>query len=234
MRTILRPSGENSFLRDALRDLTVVVVGILAALWLESWWQDQQNRKEEQQILAGLLQEFEANRDDLENRLGIWRQHVDAIVETHTYIGGPVNEETIAGFVVAGKKLQGGGFAFDPRMGQLTSVLNSGQLSLISDADLRALMAGWPAMIADLDYDEDMLTAQRIHISRDIIAEYDSPWPDNRFESRVHLLMEDHRFDHALGAMAAMTSTMIDEGEQILGVTKMIISTISSELAANL
>jgi len=55
MKTILRPSGESSFLKDAARDLVVVVVGILAALWLESWWQERLDRNEEQQILAGLI-----------------------------------------------------------------------------------------------------------------------------------------------------------------------------------
>ena len=52
MKTILRPSGEQYFLKDAIRDLVVVVVGILAALYLESAWQDRLDRKEEQQIIC--------------------------------------------------------------------------------------------------------------------------------------------------------------------------------------
>lgn len=55
MKTILRPYGEQYFLRDALRDPVVVIVGFLAALYLESWWQGrQQDRAEGRNHSAGL------------------------------------------------------------------------------------------------------------------------------------------------------------------------------------
>ena len=63
MKTILRSSPEGTFVRDAVRDLVVVVVGILAALWLEAWWQDLGDRREERQILEDLREEFAANAE---------------------------------------------------------------------------------------------------------------------------------------------------------------------------
>ena len=151
MRTILRPSGDQYFWKDAIRDLVVVVAGILAALWLESWWQDQQDQIEERQILTSLKEEFQANQVQLKDRIETWTRARSRQVELHALMGGEINEESIAEFRSIYRRYTGNGgrFFFDPRQGQLTSVINSGKLGLISSPELRSLIADWPALIAD-------------------------------------------------------------------------------------
>ena len=232
MKTILRPSGENSFLKDAVRDLVVVVVGILAALWLEAWWQGQQDRQEERAILESLRIEFQSNLEDLEIQIARWEELRTNTEDIHRFMGGPVNEETVAGFLEARSRRnpRSGGLFYDPRYGQLTSVLNSGKLVLISNSELRALLADWPALVADHDTDETMLIGQQMGLLGELQAEYDLAWPDSRFESRAGELMMDRRFDHGLRTTYGLLSIMIREGQMIGDTTNRIIELIELEL----
>lgn len=231
MKTILRPSGENAFLKDAVRDLVIVVGGILAALWLEAWWQDQQDRDEELNILAGLREEFQANRDDLEQMFVKWNVVLNGMREAHSFMGGPVNDETIAGFLEARERAPiAGGLFYDPRYGQLTSVISSGKLGLIGNPELRALIADWPTLIADHDSDEVALLDHVLGPMYDLQAEYNQGWPDDRFESRIGELMMDRRFDFSLRQVHLLVSIMVREGEQILESTDIIIRMIDLEL----
>lgn len=233
MKTILRKSGEHSFLKDALRDLIIVVAGILGALWIEATWQDYQDRQEEQAILADLRNEFQTNLDDLETRIAIWEEIRRNTEETHRFMGGPVNEETIAGFQEARNRRdpRSGGLFYDPRYGQLTSVLNSGKLGLIRNSELRAKIADWPTTVADHSTDENMLIGHQMGAFGELQAQYDRSWPDSQFESRAGELMLNRRFDHGLRVSYSLLSIMIREGRQILESTDTIIRLIDAEAA---
>ena len=232
MKTVLRRSAEGSFLKDAARDLVVVIVGILAALWLEAWWQDLADRREERQILAGLGEEFRKNREDLVARIENWARMITLTIELHELLGGTINEQTIAQFEEAQRQGIGGGGSvfFDPRHGQLTSVINSGKLGLISKHELRALIADWPALVADLDFEKDGFLEQIVHMRSKSERKYGRMWPDSRYELQAEALMTSQEYDNELASWAIMLRRMKQEGEVILQVTNDIIALIEDEL----
>jgi hypothetical protein len=233
MKTILRPSGERSFTQDAIRDVIIVVVGILAALWLESAWQDFNDRKTERQILTSLRIEFEKNQEELDGMIASWNQGLINQTEIHELMGGAVNEETVAQFDVLRSRSNSGRakLLFDPRHGQLTSVINSGQLGLVRNSDLRALIADWPALVADLDFERELLLGNVIHGSGLTNREHGRSWPDSRFESRSAELMRNRLYDNQLAVLAGIFRRMISESEVIKDATDDIIALIDSQLA---
>ena len=232
MKTILRPSGEHPFWVDALRDLVIVIVGILAALWLESWWQDRLDRQEEENILAGLSEEFATNRAELASLIVRWAEIRNEIQEVHSFMGGPVNEDTLADFreTLIRYGMTRGGTSFDPRHGQLTSVLDSGKLGLIENSSLRALIADWPAVVDDLKFDESLLVMLWSGSWGELQSEYARNWPDSQFESRLDELIMDRRYDFGLGNANVIHSIMIREAEGLLETTDAIIAMIEIEL----
>ena len=123
MKSFLRSSGESASLSDALRDLLIVVVGILGALWIESWWEGVQDRQEGRQILDSLRTEFIANRDQLVQIVSILEASTEAAEKIHRLTLAPpsdyetVLDEYIRSFMRTKR--------YDPRMGQLTSVISS-------------------------------------------------------------------------------------------------------------
>ena len=241
MKTVLKPSGENSFWVDAFRDLVIVVVGILAALWLESWWQDRQDRLEERQILASLGEEFRVNAAELENRIQTWQRVRQNRLDVHANMGGPVNDEVLASLeealqrsdVEADADSNGGYFFFDPRHGQLTSVINSGKLGLVSNRTLRAQIADWPAMIEDHDWDEQAWIMHETNHIYSKARRYLAEWDDSRFTPRLAELHQDMEFDNSLRGSVALLTLMINEGDAILEATNEITQTINYELEAD-
>lgn len=50
-------------------EAAAIVASILLAFAIDAWWEDRQNRQEEQQVLQGLHTEFEENRTILQRHL---------------------------------------------------------------------------------------------------------------------------------------------------------------------
>ena len=232
MKTILKPSGEDSFWKDAIRDLVVVVVGILAALWLESWWQDQADRREEQHLLVGLRVEFLANRTQMESRIETWQRARRQAGDLHELMGGPITEETLADFksIHSRGNSNGGRFFFDPRQGQLTSVINSGKLGLIENAELRSLIADWPALVADHDFDQKLWIQIYMGPHGQLLSQHFPSWPDSQFEYPTAELMQNSVFDNSLEGVSSILGLMIREGIGIIEATDRIVSLIDAEI----
>lgn len=232
MKTVLRPSGENSFWVDAARDLIIVVVGILAALWLEGWWQDRQDRQEEHEILTGLRVEFAANADELETLIGTWTRIGQSIGRTLQLMGDAENEQSVADFqeAVSLQFLGVGNLFFDPRHGQVTSVINSGKLGLIVDSELRALIADWPAMVADHDFDENhWIEGFRQRIAP-ILVRHVGRGRDSKFEGRYAALMQSREYEGYMQSQQGLIYRMINEGNEILATTRDIVVRIDAQL----
>ena len=237
MKSLLRSPKSNSAVSDATRDLVIVIVGILAALWLESWWQDQEDRKTERDILQNLRAEYARNNADLQAKLAIWSNTLDEMRLTHTLIGESPSAEDIAKLRDMHKtdaaqpdplaRADVGGFFFDPRHGQLTSVINSGQLALITNTTLRAQIADWPAMVADMDLERQIF----MNLLRVQPEQAKSTWPDSQFPADYNELIRSREFDVWLYNSSDNMIRMHQEGRVVVNATNEIISLIDAELA---
>jgi hypothetical protein len=230
LKTILRPSGEQYFLKDALRDLVVVVVGILAALGLESAWEDRQDRVEEALLLQGLRTEFSENREQLVERITIWTDVREANLTARRLIGQSIDDLGVEQVRSSFRSVMGMRF-YDPRTGQLSSLISSGKLGLIQNAELRAKIADWPSFIEDLEVErEDALRSLLVTLGPHIREFIPVGPPGGPFEDRLEALLSDRRIYNDLGLMAGTMDRTLREGNEILEATDNIIAIIDSEL----
>lgn len=229
MKTILRRSEIGSTMADVIRDLIVVIVGILAALWLESWWQDRQDRQEELVILKGLRTEFVMNRAQLVDKMSVWTDSMDAAEQAHMLMGMPVTVEVRAKtrkMFIAVSRMQ----FYDPTQGQLMSLMSSGKLNLVRSADLRARIADWPDLVADLEIERSLAFFQMTEGLRPAVAKYIPSWPDSRFEVQVEGLLSDKDVDNHLADWRSNMVRLRQEGTLILEATDEVIRMIDDEL----
>jgi hypothetical protein len=135
-------------------EFVVIVVGILVALAGDAWWDSRVERREEREAIASLEVEFAASLSDLESGE---RRH-QAMAETlRRLLGWTGPRPNLPGgdtVAVALNEAIGTYTTYNDRRGVLDGVIASGALRLIQNDSLRAMLAGWPAVVEDLTEDE--------------------------------------------------------------------------------
>jgi hypothetical protein len=127
----------------------VVIVGsILLAFAIDRGYESYQDRGEEAAILEGLRSDFVANRTALERHLVWYDQWSDGISSVQDYIRGG-SEEPGADEVQQALSLLFANPTFDPSTATLEVIESSGRGSVLSDPDLRVLIAEWRVHTAD-------------------------------------------------------------------------------------
>lgn len=140
--------------RAALREFAIIVAGVLCALAAQSWWQASEERRREQDYLRQL---FEDTREN-ERRL-------DAAVTLDSVAGASLGR--LAGALFGSAPLpapdtlearfRGEAFSssdFQPLTGSYGALLMSGDLRLIRNDSLRALLVSYAA---SLEHEQAML-----------------------------------------------------------------------------
>jgi len=231
MKTILRPSEEQYFLKDALRDLVVVVVGILAALYLESWWQDRQDRAEEVQLLTGLRDELVSNKAHLVEVMSNWSSVAESAERAIDLMGKPADEVEPESVVRTFRSTMGIRF-FDPRIGQMSSLVSSGKLGLIESPRLRAKIADWPSLVEDLDIERQASIYTLMEGFGPLLGQFIPSRRGSAFDDRLSELLTDRAIYIQLDIVIGIMNRALGEGDTILRATDDIIALIDALLRA--
>ena len=142
-----------SYLLYALGEIVLVMIGILLALEVNNWNEDRKERKIEAETLKDLRVEFEENLADaervLEGNLGIYQamSHLQKAIRGEALDPAHTDSLLYATF---------DWFDYTPKPGASNNLINSGNLNLISNRELRKLLTLWPGIIDELDDDEQL------------------------------------------------------------------------------
>lgn len=123
--------------RSAIGELLVIVIGVLIALSLESWWADQQDRWRESDYLAALREEARANVEEIRGLMKITDLKRTALEGAEAFLANDQHTENAALFLE--NLLQGSGILVTPSLSQAVfeDLRSSGRLSLILDDNTR-------------------------------------------------------------------------------------------------
>jgi len=72
--------------RQAIAEVSLIMVGILGALAVDSWWDERAERVAEVEYLQSLKADFEANREGLNASIETQRRRIDIGKEIHSII----------------------------------------------------------------------------------------------------------------------------------------------------
>jgi hypothetical protein len=146
------PTTENRISRESLQWLTLegaaIVVSILFAFWIDAWWDERQERKEEVLVLTSILAEFKDKRQILTlDRVGnqAMLDSAKALIDASLASDSDVDPAWV--------DQQLGNQWFNNNASRWTvpvleSTISAGKLDLISDADLRTKLGAWPSQFA--------------------------------------------------------------------------------------
>jgi len=206
--------------REKLQEFIVIVLGVFIALAAESWWSDREQRQFERELMEDMVAEFEANLEILDSDIAI---NVEARKRLGSLQG--VTDEALFAMPDAALSEQLGPYmtwaGFDPEMGNVQALVESGNLGAISDRKLRLRLARWTGLLEK----RRRVNLQAVDFQhRSVVpaiarARADGQWSDSeRREVRDLLdqLLEMHSFvlmnQRQLRDSAADILSFLDEG----------------------
>jgi len=155
-RTHLMENKTSKYLKYAIGEIILVMVGILLALQVNNWNENRIASKKERLFLKELHEEFKKNKIQLEE-----------VVHMHE-IGLRVTNSLIALFPIDLKTVNydslqeyifntGWRYTFNPSQGIINSLVSTGDFNLISNDSLRKLIISWKDVLED--YQEEEIVA---------------------------------------------------------------------------
>ncbi|TRZ42212.1 DUF6090 family protein [Robertkochia solimangrovi] len=131
------------YLKYAIGEIVLVVIGILIALSINNWNENRKNKAAEQQLLNSLLLEFEDNLIILDSTIVTNAEIAETCIKIGEFTGPTlptISEKELSQYMVGAFKYES---RYIPNQGTLSEINNSGKLSLLSDKLLRRSISEW-------------------------------------------------------------------------------------------
>jgi hypothetical protein len=157
------------YFKYAIGEILLVVIGILIALQINNWNINQNEKKQEFKILQDLKVEFNANQKDA---LRMLDTHMSFIISMNRiqelYALENYNQleldNAIQTIILIG--------SYTPRPGASNNLINSGNLSIIQNEELRNQLTVWSGVVEDLFDDEDEAKTYTLNTIIPFMTEY--------------------------------------------------------------
>ena len=219
----------------------LIVISILAAFSIDSWWSARQIEAEEQNMLGHLKLEFETNAALLvvkRNRL----EEIEEAAESLLGLTGPDYSDEHVDIEVVEKSINTLKFwsTYDPQMGVLSSLMQSGKLGLISSDHLRNALAEWPARVRDTAENETHLgkfTTESLtpYLAERISArnlDINSSVGPSKFKDYSTSVMTELKFENLIYDKLVYTIDVIEEYDMLSASIDNILQLIADEIDA--
>jgi hypothetical protein len=136
------------YLKYALGEIVLVVIGILIALQINNWNQDRLNRKAEKETLINLKQDLGSAMDQL--IIKIYQndayRHLDSTALSIIHNNEEISTDSIYGLLLPHIYTP----TFDPELGTLTEILSTGKMEIIQNELLRNHISSWNKFMDEL------------------------------------------------------------------------------------
>jgi len=141
------------YMRYAIGEILLVVIGILIAIQINNWNQERQNRIQEATILTQLLNEYTNNLEQLiskiETRDDIMKSSL-AILDYRGLKENLINNDSLN--IHISRTLTRP--TFDPELGVTNELTNSGKLYYLTNTELRNSITAFPSFLSELREEE--------------------------------------------------------------------------------
>lgn len=220
-----------------------VVFGILGALWVDSWWQDREDRILETRYLTRLHQDLIASREILNEEI---EEHKTRVSKLRSALEELKAEPTEAGLEILRETL---GYAselhiYTPEHSTYDEMIATGTLGLITNDSIRQALSGYDRWIQRLSDVDAAVVNQYILVSEPVLWEsfipYDVVIPgdtdawsvaDSPFPFDSASLYGNRRLWNVLNSRLELTMACLVFREHLLSALESATSLIEQELA---
>jgi hypothetical protein len=158
----------SKYLLYAVGEILLVVIGILIALQIDNWNENQKLINNEQQYLKDLKEEFTYNKKELQRVTHLNDNNIVNALELIDNLGSISPEMTENKFGALARGSLSYEIQFNPSQGVLNEIISSGNLSLISNKELKFSLSSWSGLMSEIKLQEEELHRIR-YLTIDII-----------------------------------------------------------------
>ena len=214
----------------------VIVASILLAFGIDAWWQGQQERTEERENLVALLDDFVATGDRLDLIGSRHRGRRAAIEKLLVASEDPASTHTDSLSAWLTQLYQG--HTVEAVQGTLDALRGSGQLSLIQNDSLRAMLSAWASETEDLREIEmvvvgvifdDLYPATREHLPLPDLSFFARPDATQRDE-RAFEFMSGRAFENLLAQFIFLEGMVLEDMQRVVSRLDDIVRILRAEL----
>ena len=156
--------SENKFrkyLLYAIGEIVLVVIGILIALQINNWNENEKFRNTEQQYLFALKEEFSFNMVELKSIMNLNKLNSENSIKILDYTGPENPQITDEQFGILLTRSLSRETRFDPNQGVLDEIINSGKLGIFSSKELKFALSSWSGILNRVRLQEQELLIMR-------------------------------------------------------------------------
>ena len=179
-KRLLSESKFIKYLLYAIGEIALVMIGILLALQVNNWNEEQKERKIEKQYLKSLLEDFKKDKESLIFQIDVYKWQIQYGNDIKTLLINNEHPTDLAGFmrqcVVLGNPI-----LFHPENPTYDDLKSSGNLKVLKNTELKNWMSSYHAFVNSansLFYESDrkIKTDYNDHLFRYIEHEYKAYW----------------------------------------------------------
>ena len=160
-RNLLSENKFTKYLLYAIGEIVLVVIGILIALSINNWNQNRIDHKNEQTYLRGLRQEFQTSKLKLTELIAVNQSNYNGAKKILEFMSSKKESPSEEAFSQLLYTSFSRDISFNPNNSLLSEMINSGNLKILSNAELRRQLTNWISTIEDISRQEEDLEIQR-------------------------------------------------------------------------
>ena len=237
-KSLLLENKTGKYFKYAIGEIVLVVIGILIALSINNWNQNQKNIAKKAVLLKALKIEFTSNLKQIDTVL-YYDQNVIKYTQKLLQLDSKKSIITLTDSLPIWIQNSDTRWTFDPLNGALRSGISSGEIDLINKDSLSNLLFGWSDFISDFKEGEAR-TVEAVKKAKFIfekhirLVEYKNSWSSaigkSKFSSDYQSLLNDPLFEDYLGERYLSMEMVLYDLMLVKKQNKLILALIDKEL----
>ena len=149
-QNMIKENRASKYMLYAIGEIILVVIGILIALQINNWKEENSNRALEKQMMSNLNSEFRNNLSKIQESIIQYKQTEDAIrflMSKMQASSDELKQHNIDSLLANAVDV----FDYRPTQNTLTEILSSGNLKLISNDSIKYNLLQWSAELNEIN-----------------------------------------------------------------------------------